>query len=481
MLTCAQSMLINHCTNRKNRILTMNTKYISFAALTIAMSLSTSCSDQPDRYEVKGGIPSVSYIRCLSSEVVGNNDDENTQYTNGQIVTQASPESVLCLVGDNLCSVTGIEFNKVKAVLNSSYMTDNTLIVSVPASIPEEVNDEIWLITQNADTVKVDFHVVISAPTITSISCEYAPIGSAAKIVGRYMIDDPGVPLSVNFTGVSGLIPATISKIAPDYTSVDITIPEGAIEGPIYVTSVYGTTKSNFRYLDSRGLLFDFDGATGLGNHGWHARDIMSDETSLTGNFLLLGGATLDADASWNDGNFSFEYWPGNWEDPETFSDPSSRLLSDFADFKDYENMSLKFEMFIPSSNPWSAGAMQIIPTSATVVSNGNAGTADIYGRVLGGANNHFISSDDGSSVPRALYRPWVTSGSFDTADQWITVTIPMNSGTFSYVADGTQASGSYGADSWEGLTIFVCSGGVTGTECAPIIKIDNIRAVPNK
>ena len=30
-------------------------------------------------------------------------------------------------------------------------------------------------------------------------------------------------------------------------------------------------------------------------------------------------------------------------------------------------------------------------------------------------------------------------------------------------------------------LTMFVVGGGVNGTECKPIIKMDNIRVVPNK
>jgi hypothetical protein len=271
---------------------------------------------------------------------------------------------------------------------------------------------------------------------------------------------------------------AEIKNIADDYTSVTVVVPEGAAEGPVTVTSIYGATASSFHYADTRGLLFDFDGVTGLGNHGWHNRDIYSDETSITGNFVVLGGAALDAEAGWNDGNYSFEYWPGNWEDPETFTAADGRLLTDLADFSDYSNMSLKFEMYVPSSNPWSAGAMQIIPADISTVSYGSAGAVDLNGTVLGGCNNTYIS---GSVTPRALYRPWTTTGSFDTGDKWITVSIPMNAATFAYGPDGTAATGSLSADSWASLVIFVFGGGVSGTECNPIIKIDNIRAVPNK
>ena len=38
----------------------------------------TSCKDEPDKYKVAGGTPTINYIRCLSSEIVGNNDAADT-------------------------------------------------------------------------------------------------------------------------------------------------------------------------------------------------------------------------------------------------------------------------------------------------------------------------------------------------------------------------------------------------------------------
>ena len=159
----------------------------------------TSCKDEPDKYEVAGGLPTVNYVRCLSSEIVGNNDDADMHYTNGELVTSASPQSILCLVGSNLRSVYELYFNDQKAILNSSYITDNTLIVSVPRTIPEEVSDKIYMVTSSQDTVTYDFSVVIPAPSISSMSCEYAEAGSKASLYGNYFIDDPNVPLTVTF------------------------------------------------------------------------------------------------------------------------------------------------------------------------------------------------------------------------------------------------------------------------------------------
>ena len=157
-------------------------KALLLAAVTLTGFSLTSCKDEPDKYEVASGKPTVYYIRCLSSEVVGQQDDEDTKYTNGELVESAYPSSTLCLVGENLRSVVEIYFNDLKASLNTSYITDNTLIVNVPSNVPGKVTNKMYLISSSEDTLDVDFQVIISAPTIVSMSCEYAPIGSTATI-----------------------------------------------------------------------------------------------------------------------------------------------------------------------------------------------------------------------------------------------------------------------------------------------------------
>ncbi|MDY3848889.1 MAG: glycan-binding surface protein [Prevotella sp.] len=460
--------------------------FLTVAAL-MGMSVFTSCEDEPDKYEVAGGKPTINYIRCLSSEVKGNNDAEDTHYTNGELVTSATPQSTLCLVGENLRSVYEMYFNDKKAVLNNSYITDNTLIVDVPKEVPGLVTNKIYMITESKDTVAYDFQVIISAPEISSMSNEYAEPGSKVTLNGKYIIDDPGTPLQIVFEDANGnptLVDHSTMNIASDFTSVTFTIPENAAEGSIKVSSIYGESVTSFHYRDSRGLLFDFDGVTGLGNHGWHARDIKSDEFSITGNYVQLGdgSAIMSEDGGWDDGNFSFEYWPGNWEDPETFTAADGYRLTDLADFSNWENMSLKFEMYVPKESPWSAGAMQVIFAGVDKISYGSAGISDAYGNTLGGCNNTYFrtKADGGYDLPRALYRPWTETGSYDTGGEWVTVSLPIKS-TFTYNFDGTSVNPSFSKEDFTSLTIFVVGGGVNGTECTPIIKIDNIRVVPNK
>lgn len=434
-----------------------------FCLIALVASFSmASCEDEPDKYEVADGLPTVRYIRspyAVSAD---------------SLITEASTGTTICLVGENLRSIYELYFNDVQAILNSSYMTDNTVIVDVPQSIPTEVSNKMYMVTRNGETVEYDFSVTVPAPTLTTMSCEYAPAGSEVTITGNYFVDDPNVPLSVVFPGDIEVTEFTnISQ-----SSISFIMPECTEEGAIDVTTIYGTTTSAFHYLDTRGMLFDFDGMTGLGNHGWHDRTITSDETSITGNFVQLGdgNTTLDAAGGWNDSQFAFEYWPGSWNTPTDYPEGEGIRLYDLADFSDYTNMSIKFETYIPSSNPWSSGAMQVIFAGTDLVTYGNGGT-DIYGNAIAGPNNTYFQNDE---LPRALYRPWTTTGSYHTDDQWVTVSLPISS-NFIYGFNGGTATGTLSADDFASLVIFVTGGGVEGTECTPLIKIDNIRAVPNR
>ena len=80
---------------------------------------------------------------------------------------------------------------------------------------------------------------------------------------------------------------------------------------------------------------------------------------------------------------------------------------------------------------------------------------------------------------------PAVTSDEMKDIEIEISVLTPLKRisdiSEFKYGFSGAAATGTLTADDFTSLTIFVVSGGITGTECNPVIKIDNIRAVPNK
>lgn len=457
----------------------MNIKNINGALFAMALVAAgagfTSCEDEPDKYEVAGGTPTIDYVRPVDAA------------SKDSLLTAASLNNTICIVGRNLRSVTKINFNDQAAVLNTSYMTDNTIIVTVPKAIPNEVSDKIYFITSKQDTVAYDFKTIVPAPTINSMSNEWAAAGEEVTIKGDYFLDYDNSHLNIK-VGENYTIPYEDLKISQN--SIKFNMPEDMPKHePIYITTINGTTKAGFRYMDNRGVLFDFDtpwkeGGDVLGNNGWHNRTITSDATSLSGNYMVLGETAMGSDGAWNDGNFSFEYWPGSWQDPETYS--SRPRMQDLADFSDWQNMSLKFEMCIPKDNSWSAAPMQIYFGSVTQVSNGAAGTKDIYGNVLAGANNTFFH--DQGKLARALYMPWQNTEDklYNTEGKWVTVTIPL--ADFVYDYDGNKGLSYSGVNDFSAFNIFVIKGSYndanvlpTGVDCNPIIKIDNIRVVPNK
>lgn len=457
----------------------MNIKNINgalFAMTLVAASAGfTSCEDEPDKYEVAGGTPTIDYVRPVDAA------------SKDSLLTGASLNNTICIVGRNLRSVTKINFNDQAAVLNTSYMTDNTIIVTVPKTIPGKVTDKIYFITNNNDTLDYSFKTVVPAPTINGMSNEWAAPGEEVTIKGDYFLDYDDSHLTIK-VGDNYTIPYEDLKIS--LNSIRFNMPEDMPKHePITITTINGTTKAGFRYMDNRGMLFDFDtpwkeGGEVLGNNGWHNRTITSDGTSLSGNYMVLGETAMGSDGKWNDGNFSFEYWPGSWQDPETYS--SRPRMQDLADFSDWKNMSLKFEMCIPKDNSWSAAPMQIYFGSVAQVSLGNAGVKDIYGNVLAGANNTFLKEQ--GKLARAIYMPWQNTEDklYNTEGKWVTVTIPL--ANFIYDFDGNKGLSYSGVNDFSAFNIFIVKGAYNdasvlpmGVDCNPIIKIDNIRVVPNK
>ena len=431
-------------------------KFNDISKLFGAMALSAgmlfaACEYEPDKYEIAGGLPTVKYVR--STEAALSDSLLVGQYMNASV----------CLVGDNLRSVVELFFNDQKAILNTSYITDHTLIVDVPKTIPSVVTDKIYMVTQKRDTVAYDFKVLVPSPVVNTMSCEFAKPGMEVTLYGDYFIDDPNVPLTITMAG--NVEVRQITKISK--TAVSFIIPGNAIGGYINVKSIYGTGRSHFQYYDTRNILFDWDGSHGglAMAHGWRDGSKVwtaEDAHSIDGAYITFQGQELDGDigATWAEDPFSFNYWPelGSAEWPELSAMPRfAEMIEEYG----VEGLQLKFEVNVPASNPWQSCALQAIFTG-----NGTVTYAT-------GTNAYFSDS----SVPRGLWLPWKATGSYDTAGEWRTAS--MNLADFNKTHEGSPCANKLGKNNLTGLTFFVWHGGVAGTTCNPVIRIDNIRVVP--
>ncbi len=427
-----------------------------FAALALSAGfLAVSCEDQPTAFVQADGVPAVQYVRYADRDV---------------IIEQAYMEETICIVGDNLRSVNQLWFNDQQAVLNTSFMTANTIIVGVPKEMAKEQTDKMYLITAAKDTVTYDFKVLAPAPIIRSMSCEARKPGEVVTIYGDYFTE----PLTLEFPNAEVTDFKSIEK-----TAITFTIPEGALTGKIKVTTASGTGQSPFKYNDFSGLFADFDGGeggvstTGLVPQGWNIAATYSSEGGIDGNYVILGdGSTvLDAPAAWNE-VYKLPFWCGNWNgDPMSITAGAGIPICNLVDMTNFKNMAVKFELNIPKENPWSSGAMQLVFTSAEVCAN------DSW------QNNTYIhtsATEGGLDLCRGLYRPWEGTGSFHTNGEWITVTVPISE--FTYNADGTPGKVPLSKpEDFASFILWPWSGGVEGTACTPIFKIDNIRVATVK
>lgn len=406
----------------------LNKKYGSLLIVAFLLSISGvlySCDDNPDKYEITKGLPKVYYVRVPEPASADS------------LLVKAFMDNTIVLVGENLTSIKEMWFNDQRAVLNSSLITYNTLFVSVPGEIPTVVTDKIYMVTRSNDTVTYDFGVQVPQPMVSRISCEYAHDGTLATLYGDYFIDDPNVPLTIT---MAGNVPVK-EIISIEKTQVTFRIPEGSQKGYLNVQSIYGSGRSRFQFRDDRGIILDWDELNA--NGGWRAGNIKnSDPEGITGNYVYFSGDMAGDLSTWNEDAFSFNLWGVSNGRPEgdLFSIP-------------VDSAQLKFEVNV--TQPWSAGALQMIFTPWAV----------------SGTNSYLADA----TVPRGLWRPWESAGSY-TTDGWITVAFPLSNFIYSHTGGTLQkaAVGNFG-----GLTFFVYHGGILGTDCSPSICIDNIRVVP--
>jgi hypothetical protein len=405
----------------------------------LSSSVFQSCSDQPDKYEITDGNPTIYYARL--SKVSAKDS----------LITGAYMGTNITLVGKNLRSITKMYFNDQEAILNSSFMTDNTVLVDVPNTLTSNPTDKIYMVNNQNDTTTYDFKVLVPNPTASALNNEWAKDGETVTLTGDYLLNYASSPLTIT---MPGNVPVT-EFISYSKTAVTFKVPAGSGKGHITVTTKYGTATSKFYFRDDRYMLFDWDGTHGkamASAHGWRngvtGQNVV---TPLDGNYVIFKGDILGKIGStWNEDGFSFDYWP----------DPSNGYpeLSTLFDSSDLSKLQLKFEVNVPQA--WNSGALQCIFTGNSQVTYSTG-------------NNNYISSD---TYPRALWTPWYGTKAGYTTDGWVTVSIPLSE--FKYSNGGTALS-LITPEDLTGLTFFVWKGGYAGTDCSPVICIDNIRIAP--
>ena len=414
--------------------------WLVIVALVVSSLTAISCKDQPDKFEAVDGTPAIHYVR---SPYLSKKDS---------LLTGAYMGNTICIVGENLRSVAALYFNDQQAVLNTSFMTDNTLLCDVPNELPNNPTDKIYLLSTSGGIVSYDFQVLIPSATVNSMSNEWAVAGEEATIYGDYFLDYDSDPLSISMPG--GVAVTDIKSVTK--TAVTFVIPSGVTEsGNVEVTTKYGTSKSKFYYMDHRGMIIDWDGTYGMAQaNGWRtgAGLKVDDGTGVDGAFIRFHGTPTAEGWNNTEDDWCFNFWPSD-------TDPAIRAMSGCSELiNKYEisQLAIKFEYRIPDELNWTSSALQLMLTKPEVT----------------GTNSYYWEE----SFPRSLWSPYASSGAWSTKGEWQTATIELS--TFNKTHTGSTCATTFSADFLGGLT-FYFMGGPAGTASELQMDIDNIRLSP--
>lgn len=393
-------------------------RYFTFAILLAVWGgvCFTACSDDEE-----SGNPKVHYVRITNPAA------------SDSLLVGAYMGNLIAIIGEDLQNLHELWFNDQKAKLNPAYITGHSVLVSVPSVIPSTVTDQMTFKFAGGQTVTYPFKVLVPAPVVTSMVCEYVPAGEVAILRGNYFL--PAKELAEPIVYFPNNVKAT-EIVSYSMTEIQVVVPEGAVSGPISVESIYGTSRSSFHFRDKTNLILDFE-TSSYGNP-W-SLGAFGSEGGPSGQYLRFVKESFGAWSWLNE--MMFGYWArsGAGEKPIATGDPSK--------------LELVFEANVPT---WSDVPMLI--------------WFDKIGTPEG-------MNPDGSE-PQAHWKPYNKDGvkSTYTTNGWVTVRIPLTD--FIYNKDESKSD-------LKITSIETCSNisfmlfGAADDKYPIDIRIDNVRVVP--
>ena len=354
-------------------------KILAILLLTVGTAgIIASCNKDKD----STGTPSISYVRITRPE------------SSDSLLIGAGQGQLISIMGNNLKNTVQVWFNDQQARLTPTYITNTTILVSVPTQIPIQVSNKMKLIFKDGSQLLYDFVVQISKPIVNSMDCEYVKQGDIATIRGNYFY----APVTVTFAGgVAG----DLVSISPNNQMITVKVPAGAQPGQVTVATNFGSTKSNFFFRDNRNMLITNDPWTGW----WGQNNVVSstDPMAINGNFTRI---------TQNIGAWAWTEWIGGKEDALATSHnlPSEAVLNP-------ASYNMKFE--INTLKPYNGNRIKFM-----------------IGQVNG-------------PDPNWDTEPYFWEAPFNTSGKWQTVTIPFNEVVAHYTTNWGVRPQGYGVKVW--------------------------------
>ena len=380
--------------------------------------LATSCDeDNGDNVPSDIGNPSIHYIRTTDPASADS------------LLVGAFMGSLIAIVGEDLGYTVEIWFNDQPATLSPAYITDRTILVNVPSSVPVEVNDKMRLVFANGEELIYDFSVNVPAPIINGIKSEYVEDGDIAVIEGDFFFE----PTTVTFPGGKEGEIAVLEK-----TKVQVVVPEGTEPGEIIIETNFGRV-SGFLFRDNRNVIVNFDD---LRHRSWNSpiADVaagMNELPPCSGNYTYF---KMDGVGAWqwvNELNMMYVAEDGETGRGNIPIFPGSASVNEWG---------VRFEINVPVE--W-----REIPL-------------EIFFAPFGGDHGRDIP------VPLTRWSPWSENGVFQT-DGWETVTVPLSE--FDQDKDGNPAELT-DLSQYTNVTIMLFGAADNANDIH--IAIDNVRVV---
>jgi hypothetical protein len=355
------------------------------------------------------GTPTITYVRVTRPEA------------SDSLLVGAGQGQLIAIVGENLKDAQEIWFNDQRAMLTPTYITNTSILVSVPPQIPTTVNNKLKIIFKNGYQLLYDFQVQISKPVVNSIACEYVNTGDIAILDGNYFY----APVTVTFTGG-----ATGEVVDRKDNQLQVKVPAGAQAGPITIKTNFGSVTSTFWFRDNRNIIIDGDHFPNGGAEGWWGTYLVKtpdptkgDPVQISGNYYRYKKAVKE--------------WV--WDAPEVAGGPANSMPDHVKSIPDDAilnpaNYNVKFE--INTLKPYNSNRISF--------------------------NIGLLAEDNNAYVWQPPY---------DSKGQWRTVTIPYDEMVAKYATKPTVSATGY----WNRILIFG-PGDLDADIC-----FDNLRIVPKK
>jgi hypothetical protein len=339
------------------------------------VSMLPACDKDGD-----GGTPEINYVRITAPE------------SSDSLLIGAGQGQLIAIVGRNLGSAVAIWFNDRPSRLTPTYISNESILVRVPAEIPLAVNNKVKLLFKNGFELLHDFEVQISKPRIDRMPVEYVKEGEIAVIMGDFFYE----PLTVTFEGG-----ATGELVEVTDTEIQVRVPPGAQPGQITVTTNFGEMKSNFWFRDNRNMLIHNDPWSGW----WGQNNVVAgtDPMAINGNFTRITA---------NIGAWGWTEWIGGREDALA----TSHNLPDDAVLNPGKYV-MKFE--VNTIKPYNGNRIKFM---------------------IGQVNSPDPSWDN---------EPYFWEPPFDTQGKWQTVSIPFEEVVSKYVTNWGVRPQGYGVKIW--------------------------------